>query len=255
MVLRGLASELERNPAIRLVGQATDSTELIALLDRNSCDVLVLDYAMPGGSHGDGLVLISHLRRRWLDLRVVLYTMVDNPALLLAIVKHGVKAVVSKSDSMSRLVDGVYAAHGGRRYYSPLIKDMLLETMMVAETDRLTPREAEIVRLFCAGGTITEIAERLHRSVQTVSTQKRSAMRKLGVSRDVDLIKLFSDIPQKTQAAQAEHGPALPFRLPRRSQPLPLIVPVVLLLALLAPRAHLDPASTPALFLFFIKEP
>jgi two-component system capsular synthesis response regulator RcsB len=202
VVLRGLASELERNPAIRLVGQATDSTELIALLDRNSCDVLVLDYAMPGGSHGDGLVLISHLRRRWLDLRVVLYTMVDNPALLLAIVKHGVKAVVSKSDSMSRLVDGVYAAHGGRRYYSPLIKDMLLETMMVAETDRLTPREAEIVRLFCAGGTITEIAERLHRSVQTVSTQKRSAMRKLGVSRDVDLIKLFSDIPQKTQAAQ-----------------------------------------------------
>ena len=36
------------------------------------------------------------------------------------------------------------------------------------------------------------IAERLHRSVQTVSTQKRSAMRKLGVSRDVDLIKMYT---------------------------------------------------------------
>ena len=59
-------------------------------------------------------------------------------------------------------------------------------------TNRLTPREAEIVRLFCAGSTITEIAERLHRSVQTVSTQKRSAMRKLGVSRDVDLIKMYT---------------------------------------------------------------
>ena len=69
---------------------------------------------------------------------------------------------------------------------------MLLNSMMVAEPNRLTPREAEIVRLFCAGSTITEIAERLHRSVQTVSTQKRSAMRKLGVSRDVDLIKMYT---------------------------------------------------------------
>ena len=43
-------------------------------------------------------------------------------------------------------------------------QDMLLNSMMVAEPNRLTPREAEIVRLFCAGSTITEIAERLHRS-------------------------------------------------------------------------------------------
>lgn len=203
VVLLGLAAELARNPAMKVVGQATDSTELVALLDEQPCDVLVLDYAMPGGKYGDGLVLISYLRRRWLDMRLVLYTMVDNPALLLAIVKHGVKAVISKSDPLARLVDGVYAAHGGRQYYSPLIKDMLLDTMMVAEADRLTPREAEIVRLFCAGGTITEIAERLHRSVQTVSTQKRSAMRKLGVNRDVDLIKLLSDFPPKVFTAQS----------------------------------------------------
>ena len=158
----------------------------------STCDVQVLDYNMPGGRYGDGLVLLSHLRRRYRELRLVLYTMVDNPALLLAIVKQGTSGVVSKSDSLTHLVDAVHAAHGGRQYYSPTIKDMLLNSMMVAEPNRLTPREAEIVRLFCAGSTITEIAERLHRSVQTVSTQKRSAMRKLGVSRDVDLIKMYT---------------------------------------------------------------
>ena len=93
----------------------------------------VLDYNMPGGRYGDGLVLLSHLRRRYRELRLVLYTMVDNPALLLAIVKQGTSGVVSKSDSLTHLVDAVHAAHGGRQYYSPTIKDMLLNSMMVAE--------------------------------------------------------------------------------------------------------------------------
>ena len=88
---------------------------------------------MPGGRYGDGLVLLSHLRRRYRELRLVLYTMVDNPALLLAIVKQGTSGVVSKSDSLTHLVDAVHAAHGGRQYYSPTIKDMLLNSMMVAE--------------------------------------------------------------------------------------------------------------------------
>ena len=82
----------------------------------------VLDYNMPGGRYGDGLVLLSHLRRRYRELRLVLYTMVDNPALLLAIVKRGTSGVVSKSDSLTHLVDAVHAAHGGQQYYSPTIR-------------------------------------------------------------------------------------------------------------------------------------
>ena len=87
----------ERNPSLRIIGQANDSTELVALLDQHPA-MQVLDYNMPGGRYGDGLVLLSHLRRRYRELRLVLYTMVDNPALLLAIVKQGTSGVVSKSD-------------------------------------------------------------------------------------------------------------------------------------------------------------
>ena len=191
VVLLGVAMELERNPSLRIIGQANDSTELVALLDQHPCDAGArLQHARRPVWRWPGAVVSSAARYR--ELRLVLYTMVDNPALLLAIVKQGTSGVVSKSDSLTHLVDAVHAAHGGRQYYSPTIKDMLLNSMMVAEPNRLTPREAEIVRLFCAGSTITEIAERLHRSVQTVSTQKRSAMRKLGVSRDVDLIKMYT---------------------------------------------------------------
>ena len=99
--------------------------------------------------------------------------------------------MVSKSDSLTHLVDAVHAAHGGRQYYSPTIKDMLLNSMMVAEPNRLTPREAEIVRLFCAGSTITESPSGCTAACRP-SVPRSSAMRKLGVSRDVDLIKMYT---------------------------------------------------------------
>ena len=50
-------------------------------------------------------------------------------------------------------------------------------------------RQSEIVRLFREGYKVTEIAEKLHRSKKTISAQKLAAMRKLGISRDADLIR------------------------------------------------------------------
>ncbi|OXH89196.1 DNA-binding response regulator, partial [Burkholderia multivorans] len=55
-----------------------------------------------------------------------------------------------------------------------------------------TTREIEVVRLYAAGLTVGEIASQLHRSKQTISSQKASAMKKLGIVRDADLIR-FAD--------------------------------------------------------------
>ncbi|MGR5559981.1 response regulator transcription factor, partial [Vibrio fortis] len=53
----------------------------------------------------------------------------------------------------------------------------------------LSPREAEVARLYVSGLRVDEIAERLNRSKKTISTQKNRAMEKLGISRDADLFK------------------------------------------------------------------
>lgn len=57
-------------------------------------------------------------------------------------------------------------------------------------TKVLSSRECEVMRMIVEGFTITEIAEKLHRSIKTISTQKkRTAMHKLGVSKDADIYK------------------------------------------------------------------
>ncbi|MEA9982701.1 LuxR C-terminal-related transcriptional regulator, partial [Herbaspirillum sp. RTI4] len=58
-----------------------------------------------------------------------------------------------------------------------------------SEERGLTPRELEVVRLFVAGMTVNEIAGHVHRSKQTISSQKNTAMKKLGIERDADLFK------------------------------------------------------------------
>ncbi|MBH9673017.1 helix-turn-helix domain-containing protein, partial [Burkholderia contaminans] len=55
--------------------------------------------------------------------------------------------------------------------------------------EHLSPRELEVIRLLASGMTVGEIAAHLHRSKQTISSQKSSAMKKLGIVRDADLIR------------------------------------------------------------------
>ena len=59
--------------------------------------------------------------------------------------------------------------------------------MLFRSSARLSPRELEVIRLFASGLTVTGIAERLARSVKTVSRQKSDAMIKLGLKNDLEI--------------------------------------------------------------------
>ncbi|MGU3780296.1 response regulator transcription factor [Burkholderia metallica] len=185
----GMSQALAESSTIRPVGSVSNSTDLVDALDDKPCDVLVVDYVMPGGKYGDGLVLLSFLQRRYPALKLVTITMIDNPSVLLAIRKQGVGCILSKSDAISHLVGAVHAAFVGANYLSPHIKQLLDNTAASESTRPLTQREIEVVRLFSAGYTVGEIAAQLHRSKQTISSQKTSAMKKLGIVRDADLIR------------------------------------------------------------------
>mgnify|MGYP003347351394 FL=1 len=190
-IIAGVKAYIHGAAGIEIIGTAHSSTEMVAFLDRNPCDVLVTDYAMPGGNYGDGIPLLSFILRRYPGVRVLVLTMMDNPAVLSAIAATGVQGVLSKSDDLTHIVPAVHAAMLGQSYFSPTaraILDASKETQGPG-TQTLTRRESEVVRLFVSGLSVGEIAERLHRSKQTVSTQKNSAMRKLGLEREADLFR------------------------------------------------------------------
>ncbi|MBJ9591470.1 response regulator [Burkholderia seminalis] len=199
----GMSQALAGSSTIKLLGTVSNSTDLVAMLDEQQSDVLVVDYVMPGGKYGDGLSLLSFLQRRYPALRLVTITMIDNPSVLLAIQKQGVGCILSKSDAISHLVGAVHAAFVGANYLSPFVKRLLEDCQPSAGVRTLTAREIEVVRLYGAGLTVGEIAVQLHRSKQTISSQKSSAMKKLGIVRDADLIRYASEgqLPELPEAS------------------------------------------------------
>lgn len=190
-VIAGVSVAVAPVNDISIMGTASSSTEMVALLDHQPCDVLLTDYAMPGGNYGDGVPLLSFLIRRYPALRIVVLTMLDNPAILSGIAATGVQGVLSKSDDVEHIVQGVRSATQGKTYFSPTMQAIFDTTRGLQGPGMrpLTRRETEVVRLFVSGLSIGEIAERLHRGKQTISTQKMMAMRKLGIERDADLFR------------------------------------------------------------------
>lgn len=193
VVLMGVRALLENHSMqYHVVGEAHDGMELQALLSTQSCDLLITDFSMPGGNTAaDGLPMIQRLLNDRPQLRVIVLTMIANPALIRRMLKLGVHGVVNKADLTHDLLLAVQMVESGRTYVSDRIRTCLGGSVSVdGQADApgvLSAREAEIVRLFAQGLTVTRIAERAHRSVKTVSQQKNDAMRKLGLDSNAQL--------------------------------------------------------------------
>ena len=181
VVVAGVRAVLERaDPPLEVVAAAQGAEELLAVLARVACDVVVTDFSMPSpNDHGqDGLRMLQTIRRNHPLLRVVVLTMLDNPSILRAVreLAHG---LVSKRSDLRDLPAAIAVVGAGRSYLSPLLQPVL-EAEGARGEAALTARETEVVRLFAEGHSVSEIARRLNRSVKTISHQKADAMRKLG---------------------------------------------------------------------------
>lgn len=211
VLLLGITHELTPIPTLKIVGQAKDSTEIISLLSKLNCDVLITDYVMPGGSAGDGMSMLSFLRRRYPDLKIIVFTTINNPAIVSEMMKMGVNGVLNKVDDLGHLISAVHAVYAGATYISPQLKAAAqqLEKNNGSRIagHKLTRRESEVIRLYVSGLSVNNIANQLKRTKQTVSSQKASAMRKLGITRDADLFRFAYETGIVDSGQQAESLP------------------------------------------------
>lgn len=192
-VLLGIQATLASQGGVTVVGEATSPSSLLDVMETTVCDVLVTDLAMPdeSGNAEDGLRLIRRIRTQWPDVRIVVLTSLTNAAILRSIMSDGVVGMLNKIESMDELAAAIRAAGTGRKYVSRSILEALAEasgeSLGMSPMRHLSPRQAEVIRMFVRGHSISEIARHLGRDVRTVSRQKRDAMAKLGVSNDPGL--------------------------------------------------------------------
>jgi DNA-binding NarL/FixJ family response regulator len=206
LIRKALQYSLLTEEGISLVGLYGNRKEAIPSLREQEVDVLVLDYLL-GDDEMDGLHLIKHLRSHYPRLKILVSSALESPAIVQLVLKAGVRGFVGKSQEQETLISGIRAVGAGRHF---LTSDMQFELDKFQESDKemqsyieprpagegiklltrdLSPREIEVIRCYLDGMTIMQIAAKYSRSRKTISGQKQSALRKLGLRSDLELFK------------------------------------------------------------------
>lgn len=180
---------------VNVVGEFEDSTALINNLPKLDAHVLITDLSMPGDKYGDGITLIKYIKRHFPSLSIIVLTMNNNPAILSAVLDLDIEGIVLKQGAPTDLPKALAALQKGKKFTPESVSRLLEKISAGGYGDkRLSPKESEVLRLFAEGFLVTEIAKKLNRSIKTISSQKKSAMMKLGVENDIALLNYLSSV-------------------------------------------------------------
>lgn len=192
IVLLGVRELMERDERFEVVGEAVCSKGLIELLEQQPVDIVITDYNMPGDSpYGDGLKLVEYLKRNFPTLQILILTMISNQLILTRLHELGVVGVIQKNqlhDEIQLALKAIYENSTYRSLDAASISVLESNTVINDRISTLSPKEFEILRLFVAGKSVSDIARSQNRSSKTISAQKISAMRKLEVQSDQELL-------------------------------------------------------------------
>jgi len=184
----GVRNYLNHVPDCRVVASVTSSDALVRCLESTPCDLVITEFSMPMVRVSDGLHLLSYIRRHHPQTWLVVLTMNAFPLVLYQIVNSGANGLLHKSDEIPELGKTIRHLGNGSPYVGPSFRALLQNGINGQAKSRIpSPRETEVLRLYVAGNSLRDIAQRLSKSVKTVSLQKASAMKKLGLDSDIAL--------------------------------------------------------------------
>jgi len=194
VVRAGLKALLARVPDIRIVGEASNGRDALALIERVAPDVAVLDLDMPVM---DGLTALRSLVAAHSPTRVLILTMHDGDEYVATVLEAGAAGYLVKSAADRELVDAVRAVATGETYVQPSAARALARRVVgqVEHRDErmqyesLSDREREVLVLVAEGHSASAIGERLVISPKTVETYKQRVSEKLGLHHRSDYVR------------------------------------------------------------------
>lgn len=196
LIRDGLAAIIDSQHDLAVVGVAADGAEAIRAARDLRPDITLMDIRMPGT---DGLEATRQLLAdEPLATRVVVLTTFDEDDLVVQALQLGASGFLLKDLPRQHLVDALRAVHDGDLRIAPSITRRLVERRLDRGTDaartrvleRLTEREADVLRLVATGLTNSEIAGELFLSESTVKTHVSRLLQKLTVRDRVQLVIL-----------------------------------------------------------------
>lgn len=185
---------LEQMGNVKVVGEASNGVEVVALAQELVPDLIVMDVSMP---ELDGIQATEQILRLDLNIRVIILSMHSKPNIVQQALRKGAKGYLLKNAIGEELTLAIQFASQNEVYLSPSISSALLENLWYLQerigektmADLLTARERQVLQLISEGHTNHEIADKLVVSVKTIEKHRANLMEKLGIHDVVGLIR------------------------------------------------------------------
>jgi DNA-binding NarL/FixJ family response regulator len=176
LILEGIASVLQRQPDMELVGEASDGYQAIEAFGKLKPDVALIDLQMPGMNGIDTIIAILE---KWPGARCVVLTTYAGDVQATRALKAGAKGYLLKSMLRKDLVDTIRTVHSGK---SRIPAEIATELASHLTSDALSAREIEVLRMVGEGCSNKIVADHLKISEDTVKGHMRSILAKLNAN-------------------------------------------------------------------------
>jgi len=193
LVRDGIRSILEDESDIEVIGEAEDGRTAVKLSRQLEPDVVVMDIAMP---LLNGLEATRQIKRNHSNIKVLILTMHDNEEYIRKVLASGAAGYILKDAAAKELINAIRTVRKGEAILSPAITRLVIEDYLrwgeldkQDSSNRLTPREREVLQLIAEGYTNKQMADILCISIKTVQAHRSNLMNKLDLHDRGELIK------------------------------------------------------------------
>jgi DNA-binding NarL/FixJ family response regulator len=188
VVRRGIKQILSEEKDIEVLGEASNSDEVLSQLYDQDWDIVILDLIMPGKS---GLDTLIQMKQRKPELKVLVLSMHPEEEIAIRALKSGASGYLKKDSVPDELIKAIRKVYSGGKYISTTLAESIFLSMdkdiSKAPHEELSEREFQVLCLIATGNTLSDIAEELSLSVKTISTYRTRVLEKLKLKTNIEL--------------------------------------------------------------------
>ena len=196
LVAAGLRDMFRDDESYEVIGSANNGNDVIAFLDTNSVDFVLLDVSVPGK---DGIDTMREIYRKNSNQKVIAYSLLNEIEYINSMLIEGARGYIVKEASLEELHEAFEAVSNGEQYLSEQARNSVeqgyqyTDKHMEGDYIGLKDREREVIVCIAKEMTNKEISEKLFISVETVRTHRKNLMNKLNVKSAAGLVKYAVD--------------------------------------------------------------
>lgn len=194
IVRKGLAQMLREEFSTAEIMEVSNSNEVLDQINRQIWDVILLDISMPGRN---GIETLKQIRGNGIKAPILMLSMHPEDQYAIRVLKAGASGFLNKESATEELLAAVHKVLSGRKYITAAVAEKLAETMADGGEKQahelLSDREMQVLQRIASGKTVSEIADEISLSVNTISTYRTRILEKLNLNNNAELTRYALD--------------------------------------------------------------